>query len=63
MVSEEGKYFSAHRNILASVSPVLGRILLGLPREQFPVIFLKDVKGEDLESLLHFIYNGEMDLK
>ena len=63
LVSEDEKYFSAHRNILSSVSPVLRRILLGLPREQFPVIFLKDVKGEHLESLLHFIYNGQMDLK
>ena len=63
LVSEDGKYFSAHGNILTSASPVLRRILLGLPREQFPVIFLKDVLGEILESVLHFIYYGEMDLK
>ena len=63
LVSEDEKYFSAHRNILTSVSPVLRRILLGLPRDQLPVIFLKDVMAEHLESLLHFIYNGEMDLE
>lgn len=60
LVSEDLKHYFAHQVILASASPVLRNILQGLSNVQFPVIYCKDVKGEDLNSVLEFIYNGEL---
>ena len=60
LVSDDQKQFFAHRVILASVSAVFRNILQGLSNVQFPVIYCKDVKGEDLDCLLAFIYNGEL---
>ena len=58
LVSDDQKHFVAHRVVLASVSPVFSNILLGLSNVQYPVIYLKDVKGDDLNSVLEFIYTG-----
>lgn len=63
LVSEDLKHYFAHRVILASASPVFRNILQGLSNVQFPVIYCKDVKGEDLDSVLEFIYNGELTSK
>ena len=62
LVSQEQAHHQAHRVVLCSVSPVLKSILEGLACVQSPVIFLKGVRGEDLESVLHFIYNGTLVL-
>ena len=62
LVSEDQRQYQAHRVILSSVSPVLRGILTGLASLQSPVLFMRGVKGEDLQSLLHFIYNGTVDL-
>merc|ERR1712113_1293836 len=62
LVSEDQGHRQAHRVILSSVSPVFRSILEGLASVQSPVIFLKGVRGEDLESILHFIYKGTLVL-
>ena len=58
LVSDDQKHFLAHRVVLATISPVFSSILLGLSNVQYPVIYLKDVRGEDLSSVLEFIYTG-----
>ena len=60
LVSDDWKHYFAHRVILASVSPVFRSIQQGLSNLQFPVIYCKDVKEEDLDCLLEFIYIGEL---
>ena len=60
LVSDDQKHFLAHRVVLASVSPVFSNILLGLSQVQYPVIYLKDVRGDDLSSVLEFIYTGTL---
>ena len=60
LVSDDQKHYFAHRVILASASPVFRNILQELSNVQYPVIYCKDVKGEDLDSVLEFIYNGEL---
>ena len=62
LVSDDQKHFVAHRVVLATASPVFSNILLGLANVQYPVIYLKDVKGEDLKSVLEFIYTGTVSL-
>ena len=53
LVSEEGKYFSAHRNILISVSPVLRRIQLGLPSRVSPTFHLQWRDGFEVIKYSH----------
>ena len=60
LVSDDQKHFLAHKVVLAAVSPVFSNILLGLSNVQYPVIYLKDVRGEDLNSVLEFIYSGKL---
>ena len=52
LVSDDQKHNFAHRVVLASANPLFRNILQGLSNVQFPVIYCKDVKGEDLDSVL-----------
>ena len=58
LVTEDQKHFLAHKVVLAAASPVFSNILLGLSNVQYPVIYLKDVRGDELSSVLEFIYTG-----
>ena len=57
---DDQKHKFAHRVVLASANPLFRNILQGLSYVQFPVIYCKDVKGEDLDSVIEFIYKGEV---
>ena len=56
IVSEDGKAFKAHRNILAASSIVL-KSIFEIDREK-PTIFLREVFNKEIEPLLQFIYSG-----
>ena len=58
LVSNDLKKIRAHRIVLSACSSVLREILQG-HQESNPVIFLRGVQHQDLESLLQFIYTAE----
>jgi len=53
--------FQAHKFILSALSPVLKNILLDNPHSH-PLIYLRGVKHQELESILQFIYLGEISV-
>ena len=61
LVSDDQTHFPTHRFILASASKVFARILDNLSQST-PVIFLKGVDSANLESLLKFMYHGEVNV-
>ena len=58
LVSEDFEHFQAHKLVLASSSDFFMSAFLKL-KSSIPVIFLHDMKGEEIKSLLQFIYEGK----
>merc|ERR1712179_302643 len=58
LVSDDQKPFQAHRYVLSTFSPVLKNILLNNPHSH-PLIYLRGVNYQDLDSILQFIYFGK----
>ena len=58
LVSDDKIISQAHRFILSACSPVLKSILLDNPHSN-PLIYLRGVNHQELESILQFIYLGE----
>ena len=61
LVSDDKIPFQAHKCVLSASSPVLKTILLDNPQSH-PLIYLRGVKHQELESILQFIYLGEATL-
>ncbi|CAG0916875.1 unnamed protein product [Notodromas monacha] len=59
-----GRNFPAHRMVLSACSPYFHSLFLdpALRVSQQPVVFLRDVKGDELEALLRFMYRGHIDV-
>ncbi|XP_026469630.1 protein abrupt-like [Ctenocephalides felis] len=57
----EGCSFTAHKVVLSACSPYFRRLLKANPCEH-PIVILRDVRGEDMESLLRFMYHGEVHI-
>ena len=60
LVCEE-QQVEAHKVILSACSPFFERILKKNPHPH-PLLYLKDVKFTDLESILQFMYLGEVNI-
>ena len=58
LVSDDQKPFQAHRYVLSTFSPVLRDILLNNPHSH-PLIYLRGVNHQELDSILQFIYFGK----
>merc|ERR1712179_533107 len=58
LVSDDQKPFHAHRYVLSTFSPVLKNILLTNPHSH-PLIYLRGVNHQELDSILQFIYLGK----
>ena len=58
LVSDDQKPFQAHRYVLSTFSPVLKEILLKNPHSH-PLIYLRGVNHQELDSILQFIYFGK----
>ena len=58
LVSDDKIPFQAHKYVLSASSPVLKTILLD-NHQSHPLIYLRGVKQQELESILQFIYLGE----
>ncbi|XP_012274900.1 transcriptional regulator Kaiso isoform X2 [Orussus abietinus] len=57
-----GRTFSAHKIVLSAASPFLLDLLKSTPC-QHPVVMLAGIGAEDLESLLEFVYRGEVSVE
>ena len=60
IVCDDRTEFRAHRNILSAFSPVIRQMLQLNARSSHPVVFLRGVKKQEMESILKFIYLGEV---
>ncbi|KOC61545.1 Sex determination protein fruitless [Habropoda laboriosa] len=58
----EGQLLQAHKLVLSVCSPYFKNIFKENPC-QHPVIILKDMKYNEIESLLKFMYQGEINIK
>ncbi|XP_076378456.1 uncharacterized protein LOC117222385 isoform X2 [Megalopta genalis] len=58
----EGQLLQAHKLVLSVCSPYFKNIFKENPC-QHPVIILKDIKYTEIESLLKFMYQGEINIK
>jgi hypothetical protein len=58
LVSDDLIQFQAHKCVLSACSPVLKGLLLNNPHSH-PLIYLRGVEHQELESILQFIYLGE----
>ncbi|XP_076286693.1 uncharacterized protein LOC143212147 isoform X2 [Lasioglossum baleicum] len=58
----EGQLLRAHKLVLSVCSPYFKNIFKENPC-QHPVIILKDIKYTEIESLLKFMYQGEINIK
>ena len=61
LVSEDHKQIKAHKVVLSACSPILKKILIR-NYHQHPLIFLTGVKYQELESLVNFMYLGQVEV-
>ncbi|XP_011156602.1 transcription factor GAGA isoform X1 [Solenopsis invicta] len=57
-----GRSFPAHKIVLCAASPFLLDLLKSTPC-QHPVVMLAGIEAADLESLLEFVYRGEVSVE
>ena len=63
LITEDCQEFGAHRVILASASEKFRKILQFKSQQRNPLIFLRGLTSEQVLSLLHFIYEGKVDVQ
>ena len=61
LVSDDLTTVQAHRSVLSAASPLLKKLLLMSPSVQTQ-LYLKGISHHQLESLLKFIYYGEVQV-
>lgn len=57
----DGCSFTAHKVVLSACSPYFRSLLKANPC-QHPIVILRDVRVQDMEALLRFMYNGEVHI-
>jgi len=58
----EGKFYNAHKLVLSTCSDYFSA-MLDRTNCKNPVIVLKDIRSEDLEALLDYMYLGEVNVR
>ena len=61
LVSDDDKQIRSHKFILSSCSPILRKILLNNPHDN-PLLYLIDVNHKELQSIINFMYMGEVEV-
>ena len=61
LASEDDSQIQAHKVIIAACSPFF-RQVLRRNSHQHPLLYLKGVKFKELESVLSFMYHGEVNI-
>ena len=62
LACEEDVQIRAHKVILSSMSSFFHKIL-SRNHHQHPLIYLKDIKQRELQSIINFIYMGETEIE
>ena len=62
LVSDDKKILTAHRNILSACSPVFKKLLLIEASNKNPLIYLRGIRHSDIQSILQFIYLGDITI-
>lgn len=57
----EGLNLKAHKMVLSACSPYFHSMFYNTP-DKHPVVFLKDVRYEEMKALLEFMYRGEVSV-
>ena len=57
----DGQQMEAHKVILSACSPFFRGVLKRNPHAH-PLLYLKDIKHEDMEAVLDFMYHGEVNI-
>ncbi|XP_015365375.1 PREDICTED: longitudinals lacking protein, isoforms H/M/V-like isoform X3 [Diuraphis noxia] len=60
-LAAEGQYLKAHKVVLSACSPYL-ELLLSQHYEKHPIVILKDVKFQELKSMMDYMYRGEVNI-
>ncbi|XP_039284513.1 longitudinals lacking protein, isoforms F/I/K/T isoform X14 [Nilaparvata lugens] len=60
-LAAEGQYLKAHKVVLSACSPYL-ELLLAQHYEKHPIVILKDVKFQELKSMMDYMYRGEVNI-
>ena len=58
LVSDDQIPFQAHRYVLSAISPLFQNILLKNTHSH-PLIYVRGVYHQELDSILHFVFHGE----
>ncbi|XP_046641903.1 protein bric-a-brac 1-like isoform X3 [Daphnia pulicaria] len=58
----DGKQIQAHRVVLSACSTYFQELFVSHPC-QHPIVLLKDIKFEDLHTVIHFMYYGEVNIQ
>lgn len=62
LVCQDNRQLQAHKVVLAACSPFFRSVLVNNPHHH-PLLYLKDIKIENLQSVIKFIYQGEVKIK
>ena len=54
--------FEAHKLILSTCSPFFRKLLKRANKQQHPLVFMRGLDARDLEAVLDFIYQGEINI-
>ena len=58
LVCDDQTQFKAHKIVLSACSPVFKTIIDNNP-SQHPLIYLRGIQSQEMESILQFMYLGE----
>ena len=61
LVSEDGQQIEAHKLVLISSSPFFLN-LFKMNKHQHPLLYMRGMKYEDLQSMMDFLYHGEANV-
>ena len=57
-LAAEGRYLKAHKMLLSACSDYFQILFSAVTPGQHPIVILKDVTFEDLDTVVQFMYNG-----
>ncbi|XP_037795437.1 E3 SUMO-protein ligase EGR2-like isoform X1 [Penaeus monodon] len=62
LACEDQRTYQAHKLVLSACSQYFQGLFARHPAHQHPIIFLKDVSGDECEALLTYMYRGEVSV-